>query len=162
MTPDALQIRLFTPAEADACLAICASHVPTFFAPSDLDDLRAFLEAPSGVYLVGTVDDAVRACGGYYVGADGVGGLTWGMVHADGQGRGFGTALLRYRLDRIREDPRVWCVRLHTTPAVVGFFERFGFVSEQVIENGYAPGLDNVTMRLTWREAQGVGQSGSK
>lgn len=156
-----LLIRPFTPVDTDACLAVCATNVPTFFGPTDLNDFRAFLQEPGGVYLVGTVAGTVRACGGYYVTADGVAGLTWGMVQAEDHRRGFGTNLLRYRLERLRQDPRVGCVQLHTTPAVRGFFERFGFIPEGIIENGYAPGLDKVTMRLTWREAHGVSQSGS-
>ena len=137
---------------------MCASNVPTFFAPNDLEEFRAFLHQPQGAYLVGTIDGTVRACGGYYVNADGVAGLTWGMVHTDDHRRGLGTELLRYRLDRLREDPRVWCVQLHTTPAATGFFARFGFVTEGLVKDGYAMGLDKVTMRLTWREAA-VGDS---
>jgi GNAT superfamily N-acetyltransferase len=148
-----LQIRLYAPADEGACLAVCASNVPTFFAPNDLEEFRAFLRAPAGAYLVGTIDGTVRACGGYYVRADGVAGLTWGMVHADNHGRGFGTELLRYRLDRLREDDRAWCVRIQTTPGVSGFFERFGFVREAVVQDAYGPGLHQVTMRLVWREA---------
>jgi ribosomal protein S18 acetylase RimI-like enzyme len=148
-----LQIRAYTPADESACLAICASHVPTYFAPRDLEEFRAFLRQPQGAYLVGTRDGSVRVCGGYYVGADGVAGLTWGMVHAEDQRRGVGSQLLRYRLDRLREDGRTSSVRLHTTPAVSGFFQRFGFVQEAIVEDAYGPGLDKVTMRLTWGEA---------
>jgi ribosomal protein S18 acetylase RimI-like enzyme len=73
------------------------------------------------------------------------------MVHVDDQRRGLGRALLRYRLDRLREDGRATSVRLHTTPAVSGFFERAGFVQEAVVEEAYGPRLHQVTMRLTWR-----------
>jgi ribosomal protein S18 acetylase RimI-like enzyme len=148
-----LQIRPYTPADERACLAICASRVPIFFAPRDLEEFRAFLRQPQGAYLVGTRDGTVRACGGYYVGTDGVAGLTWGMVHAEDQRRGFGTELLRYRLDRVHEHGRPWCVRLHTTPAITGFFQRFGFVQEAIVEDAYGPGLHQVTMRLLWRAA---------
>jgi hypothetical protein len=70
-----LQILPSTPADEGACVAVCASNVPTFFAPSDLEEFRAFLHQPQGAYLVGTIDGTVRACGGYYVDADGVAGL---------------------------------------------------------------------------------------
>ena len=44
-----LQIRPYTPADEEACLAVCGSHVPTFFAPRDLEEFPAFLRQPHGV-----------------------------------------------------------------------------------------------------------------
>jgi ribosomal protein S18 acetylase RimI-like enzyme len=148
-----LRVRPYEPTDEDVCTEICRSGVPEYFSLADLQAFREFLRKPQGAYYVASYRGRICACGGYYVGADGIAGLTWGMVHADDHRRGFGSQLLRYRLDRLREDDRAWGVRIHTTPAVSGFFERFGFVQEAIVEDGYGPGLDQVTMRLTWREA---------
>ena len=154
--PPRLRVRPYEPTDRDACLAICAGGVPTYFSLGDLEEFRVFLGAPRGTYyvasLAGRRGDTIVACGGFYISADGVAGLTWGMVATDAHGQGLGTQLLRYRLKKIREDRRAWCVRIHTTPVVTAFFRRFGFLQERVIEDSYGPGVHQVTMRLTWRE----------
>jgi ribosomal protein S18 acetylase RimI-like enzyme len=143
-------IRPYTSEDEPACLEVLASNVPTFFMPSDLDEFRLFLRGGCGPCFVTSIDGNVRACGGCYVGDNGVGGLTWGMVHAADHRRGLGSELLRYRLEVIRKVPYAWCVLLNTTQVVAPFFQRFGFRTFRTIENGYGPGLHRCAMRLLW------------
>lgn len=143
-------LRRYTPEDEPACLAILASNTPTFFAAGDADEFRPFLRDDPGDYFVTVVDGEIRACGGCYVREDGVGGLTWGMVHAADHRRGLGSELLRHRLEMIRRVPSAWCVVLHTTQKTAPFFEHFGFETSHTIEDGYGPGLDRCSMRLRW------------
>ena len=50
-----LDIRPYTSADEAAYLAVLESNIPTFFAPSDVEDFRQFLRSPSGAYFVGQV-----------------------------------------------------------------------------------------------------------
>jgi ribosomal protein S18 acetylase RimI-like enzyme len=143
-------IRRYTLEDEPACLAVLASNVPAFFAAGDVDEFRLFLRSGCGDYFVTAIDGAVRACGGCYVGDNGVGGLTWGVVHSANHRRGLGSDLLRYRLEVIRHVPYAWCVVLNTTQLVAPFFERFGFRTFRVVENGYGSGLHKYSMRLLW------------
>jgi ribosomal protein S18 acetylase RimI-like enzyme len=143
-------IRPYQPEDRAACLALFDSNVPDDFRPEERPELEGFLTTLPGPYLV--VEDGageVVAAGGY---AREPGTRTatmcWGMVSRERQGEGIGRALLLERLRRVRLDPEVAMVALHTSHRVRGFYERLGFVAERVIEDGLAPGLHRVDMRL--------------
>ncbi|HYJ80835.1 MAG TPA: GNAT family N-acetyltransferase [Longimicrobiaceae bacterium] len=145
-----MRVRDYTPADRSACLAVFDSNVPEFFVPPEREGLGAFLDALPGPYLVVEDDAGVMVgCGGYAINADATADLCWGMVVRELHGTGLGRLLLRARLDRIRADPAVAAVALNTSQHTRGFYERLGFVTEQVLPDGYAPGLDRCDMRLT-------------
>ena len=82
------------------------------------------------------------------------------MVHVELQGRGIGKVLLKERLGLLFADPKVAVVALNTSQHTQSFFERVGFsLAGEVIENGFAPGIDKVRMQLSREEWQ---QRGSK
>lgn len=91
------------------------------------------------------------ACGGYALTpGSATADLCWGMVHRDRRGQGIGRRLLIERIDRARVDAAVSAVALNTSQHTRGFYERFGFVTERVVPDGYAPGLDCCVMRRTF------------
>lgn len=145
-----MRARDYTPADREACLAVFDSNVPEFFVSPERPAFAAFLDALPGPYLV--VEDpsgTLVGCAGYAVEpgttrAD----LCWGMVRRERHGTGLGRLLLEERLARIRADPGVDAVRLDTSQHTRGFYEQYGFVAEQVVPDGYAPGLDRCEMRL--------------
>lgn len=146
-----MRVRDYQTADRSACLSIFDSNVPGFFAASEREEFAAFLDAPlPGPYLV-VEEDAGRVvgCGGYRVrpgtmAAD----LCWGMVLGARHGAGLGRLLLDARLERIRCDPAVDTVAVHTSQHTRGFYEHRGFRTERVVPDGYAPGLDRCDMRL--------------
>jgi ribosomal protein S18 acetylase RimI-like enzyme len=148
MTP--FRLRGFTPDDLPDCLRIFDSNIPRYFRVEERPDYVAFLDELSGPYfvLVGT-SGAVVGCGGYAL-ADGsdVADLCWGMVARASHGRGAGQALAQLRIDRVRTDGRVRAIALETSQLTSPFYERLGFRTLGVERDGYAPGLDRVSMRL--------------
>jgi predicted GNAT family N-acyltransferase len=71
------------------------------------------------------------------------------MVHAGSHFRGIGKRLLVARLKLLSQQAGLTAVTIGTTPAVTGFFEKFGFTISNVEPNGYGPSLDHVEMILT-------------
>ncbi|MGY2892921.1 GNAT family N-acetyltransferase [Deinococcus sp. UYEF24] len=147
--------RPYSPADLNACLALFDSNCPPYFHPSEREGYRAFLQdtADQGEYFVLEHDTEVLACGGIWVDAQGVGGLSWGMVRGDSQGeglhgQGLGTRLTDYRLDRLRQRPEVRQVRLDTSQHTEVFYARRGFVTVARTPEGFAPGIDEIKMRL--------------
>lgn len=144
-----MTIRPYQPGDRAACLALFDSNVPEDFRPEERPEFEGFLDELPGPYLV--VEDA-----GVIVGAGGyarepgtrTATMCWGMVTRDRQGEGVGRVLLLERLARVRRDPDVAMVALHTSHRVRGFYERLGFSAERVVEDGLAPGLHRVDMRL--------------
>jgi predicted N-acetyltransferase YhbS len=140
-------VREYRPGDEPRCLAMFDGNFPKFFAPHERELFEKFLRRDDRPFFVAEVDGAVRGCGGFRVDDFGVAFLAWGMVDADWHRRGVGAALLRFRLDRIREIPHAWCVLLDTSQHSAPFFARFGFEAYRTIADGYRPGLDKVFMR---------------
>jgi ribosomal protein S18 acetylase RimI-like enzyme len=78
------------------------------------------------------------------------------MVKNDHHGRGVGRLLLEERLRHIHEDGRFTAVLMNTSQYTLGFFEKYGFETERVIPDGYAPGLHRYELRLRLNSAAGA------
>lgn len=144
-----MYVRDFTPRDRDGCLAIFDGNTPPFFAPDVRAEFAAFLEECNEPYFVVEHADVIEGCGGFFVIPNTpVAVLSWGMVDRSRHRQGIGSLLLFARLQRLCQDPGVTVVKLQTSQYSRGFFERAGFEAEEVIMDGYAPGLDLVKMAL--------------
>ena len=145
--------RPYEPKDREACLALFDSNVPRFFDPSERPVFEAFLDQLDWPYQVIERDGRIVACGGHAVEPDGrTVSLCWGMVEAGLHGQGLGRRLTEARLAAARAVPGATSVRLDTGVHTTGFYERFGFVVETVLPDGYAPGSDRHDMRLRLRD----------
>lgn len=145
-----MKLRDYVAADRDACLAVFDSNVPRFFRPHERPGLCEFLDALPGPYYVLEDDDGtILGCGGWAMEPDGrTGALCWGMVRQDLHGRGLGKRLALERLRRMRDDPRVRAISMHTSQHTRGFYEALGFTVRRIERDGYAPGLDRVDLRF--------------
>jgi ribosomal protein S18 acetylase RimI-like enzyme len=135
--------RPYTEEDLQGCLEIFDTNVPRFFRPREREEFAAFLRSLPGPYFVLVHDSgAALACGGYSVSDEpGVTHLCWGMVRQDVHGKGYGRALAAARLADLRHDPGVQSIALQTSHRTAAFYERLGFLTARIVENGYAPGL---------------------
>lgn len=141
--------RPYVAADRAACLALFDSNAPRFFDPSERAGFERFLDEMRRPYQVIEREGRVVACGGHAVEPDGrTVSLCWGMVEQGLHGQGLGRRLTGARLAAARAEPGVTAVRLDTGQHTTGFYERFGFVIERVVRDGYAPGSDRFDMRL--------------
>jgi ribosomal protein S18 acetylase RimI-like enzyme len=141
--------RPYVAADRAACLALFDSNAPRFFDPSERAGFEQFLDEMRWPYQVIEREGRVVACGGHAVEPDGrTVSLCWGMVEQGLHGQGLGRRLTEARLAAARAEPGVTAVRLDTGQHTTGFYERFGFVIERVVSDGYAPGSDRFDMRL--------------
>jgi len=149
-----VDIRPYTPADLDACLAVFDTNVPRYFIPKERDAFRAFLEELPGPYIVLLDGDGtVVACGGHAMNDDepGRADLCWGMVRQEKHRKGLGRRLIHARIDAAKRDASVRSIALNTSQHTTGFYERFGFRITEVERDGYGPGLDRCEMRLDVR-----------
>lgn len=139
--------RAYKSSDKTACLAIFDSNTPPYFDESERPLFSTFLDAPNGTYLVVEYHGQIVGCGGIAREDDGTTiTFTWGMVRSDHHGLGLGRFLSEARLQRIKTMPNVGRVQLNTTPQVRPFFEHMGFHQTAYEKDGYAPGMDKVTM----------------
>ena len=151
--------RPYRPSDAEDCLRVFDSNVPTFFALAERAEYAAFLAEMPCAYLVGEAPDgSVVACGGWFHAperGDGVAGLAWGMVRRDWQHRGVGRQLLEARLAGVQATPGVHTLEISTSQHTEAFYARAGFEATARAADGHAPGIDRVDMR--WRIGASAG-----
>lgn len=140
------KIRPYELTDKAACLEVFESNIPDFFDASEREMLSIFLDDPKGRYFVVEQDNTVIGSGGFVREEQGQARFTWGMVHCDHHGDGLGRLLAEYRLQAIVETDEFSEAELFTTPKVAPFFAKFGFVTRNVITDGFAPGMDQVQM----------------
>jgi GNAT superfamily N-acetyltransferase len=124
----------------EACLALFDANSPQWFHPTERPGYEAILDQPPGPYLVACHGSRLIAAGGWAGNR-----IYWLMVDPAAQGQGVGRFLVLYLLREIGRAGHATAA-LGTTPAVTGFYEKFGFRSVERIADGYAPGMDRVEM----------------
>jgi GNAT superfamily N-acetyltransferase len=144
-----IRVREYSPDDRGACLAVFDTNVPESFLPAERESFAAFLDEHPGPYFV-LADEAgdVVACGGYAISpGTATADLCWGMVTHDRQGTGLGRLLVEIRLARIGADSSAADAALKTSQHTCAFYEKLGFTTTCVVQNGIAPGMDTCEMR---------------
>lgn len=148
MTTEPVVVRAYQASDFEACLAAFLTNVPTYFAESEVAEFTHFLASHDVPYLVAEVEGRIVGCGGWAVDSPGAGRLCWGLVHRDCHRLSIGSVLLVARIEALFADEDIAEVGIDTSQLSAGFFERFGFVSRAVVQDGLAPGLHLVSMQL--------------
>lgn len=143
-----MNLRLYRPADASACLSIFDSNVPTYFAPEERNDFERFLreQATDCAFQVIERDGGIVACGGLLRRGDGSAGFCWGMVQRALHRHGLGRELALARLRQAEGDPSIDRVTLSTSQHTQGFYASLGFLVTRVVTDGHGTGIDAVDM----------------
>lgn len=143
-----MNLRLYRPADASACLSIFDSNVPTYFAPEERCDFECFLreQATDCAFQVIERDGNVVACGGLSRRSDGSAGLCWGMVQRALHRQGLGRELALARLHQAKSDPSIDRIALSTSQHTQGFYAGLGFQVTRIVPDGHGAGIDAVEM----------------
>jgi ribosomal protein S18 acetylase RimI-like enzyme len=142
--------RSYKQSDKTQCLELFRSNVPKFFAVSEEAEFSNYLEHPD-FYFVLEQDAHLLGCGGYGV-SENTGYLAWGMVDRSQHGTGLGKRLLLERLHLITQHEEISSILLDTSQNTFGFFEKLGFVTQKITEDGYSAGLHRYDMTLTLDE----------
>lgn len=142
--------RPYTPEDRSACLALFAANTPNWFLPLEQEQYQSFLDdGPGAYFLLFDESGVMSGAGGFEVERDRkVGWLTWGMVDPTRHGIGLGKALLEYRLEQLRGNRNVNRVCIDSSQLTAPFYEKYGFTTQRIIPDGYAPGLHRHEMEI--------------
>lgn len=138
----------YTNTDFGDCLEVIKSNVPRYFTSNEYQDFERWLgkmDCPN-FYLL-KLDGQVIGFGGFYK-EESVAKLAWGVIHANYHGKGYGKAMLEYRLETIRQKYGNIDIRLDTTQLTCEYFEKFGFKSTRVIPKYYDQTFDKHEMVL--------------
>jgi len=142
--------RTYESNDRGGCEAVFDGNVPHFFAESERTGFSEFLDEATDPYWVVEHDGRIIGCGGYGIWDQGfTASLCWGMIASDLHGKRLGEYLLTARLIEILNEPAIQSFRVATSQHTESFFEKYGFIAERRIENGFADGLDKIEMRLS-------------
>jgi len=131
------------------CMKIIHSNTPKYIDYSEHSDYEDYLSRDDKIYFVLFNKSNIVACGGYGVNKSQIkAGLSWGLVHSRHHNQGYGSELLKYRINHIKNNFQDIEIHLDTSQHTYGFFEKFGFVITQISKNGYGHGLDRYDMIL--------------
>jgi ribosomal protein S18 acetylase RimI-like enzyme len=143
-----LIIREYELLDRERCLQIFESNQPDYFSEQEYQEFVDWLDAPERpTYSVVELGGDIVACGGLYVSDDEDHvGMAWGMVHRDWQRNGIGRKLTEFRLKQMQELSPHLEQRLATSQLTYGFYEKLGFRTIKVTQNGFGPGIDRYDM----------------
>ncbi|MBA3901417.1 MAG: GNAT family N-acetyltransferase [Bacteroidetes bacterium] len=147
-----IDIRKYATSDYDEILKLLRLNTPGFFALSEEVDLIDFLNHHIEYYYVVEVENEIVACGGFNFSGDfSVGKISWDIINPDFQGRGIGSLLLRYRIEKLKEFGHVKTISVRTSQLVYKFYEKNGFRLTEIIKDYWADGFDLYNMEYDGR-----------
>jgi ribosomal protein S18 acetylase RimI-like enzyme len=144
-----MTIREYKPADRESVLHLLRLNTPQYFAPSEEKDLVYYLDHHADHYFVVEAGGELLGCGGFNFSDDRtVGKISWDIFHPGHQGKGLGSALTRYRIERLKACDSVRIISVRTSQVVFKFYEKFGFRLREVVKDYWAEGFDLYRMEF--------------
>lgn len=151
-------IRSYLKSDRLACLEIFDKNCPIYFSDDEREGLELWLDGQdSGTityetsmadfFYVVLLDFEVIGCGGFYISKnDPVARITWGMIHPDFHGQGYGRKLLEFGIRQVEYLFPNHSIELDTSQHTFPFFEKLEFVTKRITEHAYKHGLHRYDM----------------
>ena len=145
------KIRPYQPSDKEALFKILRLHTPEFFDPSEEEDFRNYLDNELDQYFVVEENDQVIGGGGFNRGFDegSSARISWDLIHPDYRGKGIGSDLLNFRIDKLRQINSLEKIVVRTTQLSNPFYHRGGFELKSVEEDFWADGYDLYLMEMS-------------
>lgn len=138
-----INIREHEAADRELLLNLLRLNTPFFFSEEEEGDLADYLDNFADHYYVLELDGAVVGCGGFNLSEDGeTGRLSWDIFHPDSQGKGLGTALTRFRIEKIKAIAGIKKISVRTSQMAYHFYEKFGLELREVVKDYWDMGFD--------------------
>lgn len=136
-------IRKFQTPDTPRLLELLRLNTPDYFSESEEDDFVYYLKHEIEHYFVLLVDDKITGCGGFNLSEDQqTGKISWDIFHPEIQGKGFGTALTNYRIERMKEIDSIKKISVRTSQLVYPFYAKFGLELKEIVKDYWAAGFD--------------------
>lgn len=137
-------IRAYTKRDETAVLIAFRSNIPKYFDALEEKELSQYLEDYPNDYYVLEKDGLVIGAGGIYYEKEykDAANLAWGFIHADWHKKGYGRALVQYRMDILHNNEKIKRVGVKTSQHTYVFYEKNGFKLIDIKKDYWAPGID--------------------
>lgn len=136
-----MKIRFYQQTDEEALINILRTLVPRYFAREEVTDFRKYLETSLEDYYVVEIDNTIVGAGGInYNHEEGLATLSWDFIRSTHHGRGIGRLLVAHRLQRIATHENISKIQVRTSQHTNLFYEKQGFVLQEIIEDYWSPG----------------------
>ncbi len=136
-------IRKHTTRDRTRILELLRLNTPEYFSPNEEADLLYYLDNHADNYYVLEVDEAIAGCGGFNLSEDGkTGKISWDIFDPQSQGKGFGSALFKFRIQKMKEINTISTISVRTSQLVYPFYEKFGLVIREIVKDYWDKGFD--------------------
>ena len=147
---DELTIRPYINSDKAVLLNILKLNTPKYFSPEEEVDLVYYLDNEIEYYYVIEINNQVVGGGGINFTEDKMTGkISWDLINPDFQGKLLGSALLNYRIERLKEFKDVQQIIVRTSQLVYKFYEKLGFTLFEIVEDYWAKGFHLYNMKYT-------------
>lgn len=147
-----ITIREYEPADKDAVLNLIRSNTPAHFAPAEEADLSEYLDRERELYYVLLFGGKIIGCGGINFADDrATGKISWDILHPEYQRKSLGTLLLEYRIKRLKQIGGIRRITVRTSQSAYKFYEKQGFVLNEIQKDYWAEGFDMYGMEYKER-----------
>ncbi|RQO30723.1 GNAT family N-acetyltransferase [Taibaiella sp. KBW10] len=138
-----MEIRTYEPGDKERVLELLRLNTPAFFAAEEEQDLVYYLDHELEQYFVVIVDGKLVGAGGINFSEDRcTGKISWDIFDPAYQGKGIGSRLLQFRIDILINNVDIQRITVRTSQLVYPFYERNGFVLQQIVPDYWAKGFD--------------------
>jgi ribosomal protein S18 acetylase RimI-like enzyme len=142
-----IYIRAYTPSDEIVLLQILQLNIPAYFAESEINDLKEYLNTEVERYFVVELNNQIIGAGGInFIDNYQEGRISWDFIHPAYQGCGIGKELLNYRLEILKSMKSIKIISVRTSQLVYKFYEKNGFVVKEKIKEYWAKGFDMYLM----------------
>jgi GNAT superfamily N-acetyltransferase len=131
--------------DKNACLSLFDENCPEYFAPNERTDFENFLDSDPDEYQLCITDNKIVGVFGVMPDVDNSCSIVWIMISAAAQGKGVGTQMMQYALDRAKL-PNVNKIYIATSHVAFKFFEKFGATIISKTKNGWGPDMHRIDM----------------
>lgn len=144
-----MNIREYTSTDRENVIELLRLNTPGYFSPTEEKDLIYYLENHLENYFVIDVENKLLGCGGFNSSdtAEMI-RLSWDIIHPQYQGKGLGSALTKFRIERIRKIKGVKTISVRTSQLVYKFYEKLEFELKEAIKDYWAEGFDMYRLEL--------------
>lgn len=126
-----------------AIIELLRYNTPQYFSPKEEKDLVYYLNYHSNHYYIIEIDQLIVGAGGFNLTEDQeTAKISWDMIHPQYQGKGFGTELTKFRIQKIKKIKSVKTISVRTSQLAYRFYEKFGLETKKIVEDFWDDGFD--------------------
>lgn len=136
-------IRKHQDSDRERILELLKLNTPEYFSANEEKDLIYYLDKHADNYYILEIEGIILGCGGFNLTEDGkTAKISWDIFDPQSQGKGLGTALTQFRIEKIKEIKDVNTLSVRTSQLVYKFYEKFGMEIREIVKDYWDEGFD--------------------